>query len=49
MDEKQINQFIGYAVVAICAYYILQMILPFLFVGLVCVVIWHLFNLNQRK
>jgi hypothetical protein len=30
MNEKEINKFIGYAVIAIFASYILQMIVPFL-------------------
>ena len=43
MDNKQNNQLIGCAVLAILAYYILQMIMPFLFWGVIGMVAWRVY------
>ena len=44
MDNKTSNQLIGYAVLAIIAYYLLQMIIPFLIYGVVGLVIWRIYQ-----
>ncbi len=50
MDEKQSNQIIGFAVVAIVAYYVLQMIVPYLFLGVIGLVGWRVYQeFNNRK
>ena len=41
MDNKQMNQLIGYAVLAIIAYYVLQLIVPYLIYGVIGLVIWR--------
>ena len=43
MDEQQTNKIIGYAVMAIVAFYILQMIVPYLFWGVIGMVIWRIY------
>jgi hypothetical protein len=43
MDEKQANQFIGYAVLLIVTYYILQMIVPLLWWVVVIMVFWRVY------
>jgi hypothetical protein len=48
MDHKQSNQLIGYAVLAIIAYYILQMLVPFLIYGVIGMVVWRIYN-DQNK
>ena len=48
MDEKNTNKFIGYAVVAIVAYYVLQMIVPFLFYGVIGLVGWRVYQEHQK-
>jgi hypothetical protein len=47
MDDKNLKQFIGYAVLAIIAYYVLQMLVPFLFWGVIGMVIWRVYQ--ERK
>ena len=50
MDDKQINKFIGYAVVAIIAYYVLQMLVPFLIWGGLGLVVWRVYQeFNKHK
>jgi hypothetical protein len=50
MDNKQSNQMIGFAVVAIVAYYVLQMIVPFLIWGAIGLVSWRVYlEFNKRK
>ena len=48
MDEKQMQKFIGYAVLAIIAFYFLQMILPFLILGVIGWVIWRAVQEYQK-
>ena len=48
MDNKTSNQLIGYAVLAIIAYYLLQMIIPFLIYGVVGLVIWRIYQEYQN-
>jgi hypothetical protein len=48
MNDKQMHQFIGYAVVLIIAYYILQAIVPFLIWGVFGVVVWRIY-LETKK
>ena len=42
MNQKNWNQMIGFAVMAILAYYILQMLVPYLFWGVIGMVIWRI-------
>lgn len=42
MNQKNSNQIIGFAVMAILAYYILQMMVPYLFWGLIGMVVWRI-------
>ena len=50
MDDKKSNQIIGFAVVAIVAYYVLQMIVPFLVWGVIGLVGWRVYQeLNKRN
>ena len=48
MDEKYINKLIGYAVVAIFAYEILQLIVPFLIYAVIGCVIWRVYQSHQN-
>jgi len=48
MDHKRTNQLIGYAVLAIIAYYVLQMIIPFLIYGVIALVIWRVYQEYQN-
>ena len=48
MDEKQSNQFIRYAVMAIVAYYILQFIVPYLIYGVIGMVVWRVYQAHQK-
>ena len=48
MDDKQMQKFIGYAVMLIITYYILQMIVPFLFWGVIGMVVWRIY-LESKK
>ena len=49
MNDNEMQKFIGYAVMLIIAYYILQAIVPFLFVGVIGVVIWRIYlGTNKR-
>jgi hypothetical protein len=48
MDENKINKFIGYSVMAIVAYYVLQMIVPFLFFGVIGLVIWRVYQDHNK-
>jgi hypothetical protein len=41
MNDKDINQTIGYAILAIVVYFILQAILPFLIIGIVGLIIYQ--------
>jgi len=43
MDNKQLNKSIGYAVVAIVAYYVLQMIVPMLIWAVLIMVAWRIY------
>lgn len=50
MDDKQMQKYFGYAVLAIFAYYILKMIMPFLIWGVVIMVIWKIYlESNKHK
>ena len=42
-DNKQLNKSIGYAVVAIVAYYVLQMIVPMLIWAVLIMVAWRIY------
>jgi hypothetical protein len=48
MDENRINKLIGYSVIAIVAYYVLQMIVPFLFFGMIGLVIWRVYQDHNK-
>ena len=48
MNRNNSNQMIGYAVMAIIAYYILQMIFPFLVWGVIAMVAWRIY-LESKK
>jgi predicted negative regulator of RcsB-dependent stress response len=48
MDDKQTNKLIGYAVVAIIAYYLLQMIVPFLIWGVMGMVAWRIYQEHNK-
>jgi len=48
MDEKYVNKLIGYAVVAIVAYFVLQMIIPYLMYGVVGMVAWRIYLEKQK-
>ena len=48
MDENRINKLIGYSVMAIVAYYVLQMIVPFLFFGMIGLVIWRVYQDHNK-
>ena len=48
MDEKYVNKLIGYAVVAIVAYFVLQMIVPYLMYGVVGMVVWRIYLEKQK-
>lgn len=48
MDDKQTNKLIGYAVVAIIAYYLLQMIVPFLIWGVMGMVAWRVYQEHNK-
>ena len=48
MDENNFNKFIGYAVLAIIAYYVLQLILPFLFAGIIGIVVVRAYQEYQK-
>lgn len=49
MDENQLNKTIGYAVLAIVAYYVLQMIVPFLIYGVIGLVAWRIYQEYQKN
>jgi len=49
MDDKQINTIIGYAVVAIVAYYVLSAIIPFLIAGVIGWVVLKAYAQYQRN
>jgi uncharacterized transporter YbjL len=44
MGDKEFNKTIGYAVMAIIAYYILQMLVPFLIWGVIGMVVWRVYQ-----
>ena len=43
MDDKHLAKYIGYAIAAIIAYYVLQLILPFLIAGIVGLLIYRFY------
>jgi hypothetical protein len=49
MPEKHINRFIGGAVLVVIAYYIIQMILPFLIIGIIGLVFWRIYQDFRRS
>ena len=49
MDNKKFLEIIGYLIAAILFYYVLQMMLPFLVIGVVGLVILQLFKNYKRK
>jgi hypothetical protein len=49
MDENRTNKLIGYAVLAIIAYYVLQMLVPFLFWGVIGMVLWRVYQEHEKK
>lgn len=44
MDDKQTETIVGYAILAIIAYYVLQLVLPFLFAGIIGIVVVRLYQ-----
>ena len=48
MDEQQTNKLIGYAIMAIIAFYLLQMIMPLLICGVVCMVVWRIYQEYEK-
>jgi len=48
MDENQLNKLIGYTVLAIIAYHVLQLVAPFLFYGVIGMVVWRIFQEHQK-
>lgn len=49
MDNKKFLELVGGLIAAILLYYVLQMILPFLVLGVVGLVIMQIFNFYKRK
>jgi predicted PurR-regulated permease PerM len=49
MDDQKINKLIGYAIMAIIAYYLLQMVVPFLISGVVGLVVWRIIQEFQNR
>ena len=49
MDDKKSNQIIGFAVVAIVAYYVLQMIVPILVWGVIGLVGWRVYQELKKR
>ena len=47
MYENQ-NKIIGYLLAAIVAYYVLQIVLPFLIWGLIGLVVWQIYIAHRR-
>ena len=48
MDDKQSNQIIGGAILCIIAYYLLQMIVPFLIWGVIGMVVWRIYQEHNK-
>ena len=48
MDKNELNKMIGYAVMAIFAYYLLQIFIPFLIWGAIGMVVWRIY-LERNK
>ena len=48
MDKNESNRYIGYAILAIIAYYILQFIVPFLIWGVIGMVVWRVYQDTQK-
>jgi hypothetical protein len=48
MDDKQLEKFIGYMVMAIFASYILQLIIPFLIWAVIGMVAWRIIQEYQK-
>jgi hypothetical protein len=48
MDVQQLNKFIGYAVIAIIAYHVLQLVVPYLFWAVAIMVCWRIY-LERNK
>jgi hypothetical protein len=40
-DDKNINKFISYGILAVIVFYVLQLIMPFLLIGIVGLVIYQ--------
>jgi hypothetical protein len=50
MDENNSNKAIGYALFLIIAYYLLELIVPFLFWVVVIMVVWRVYlETHKRK
>ena len=53
MDNQQFNKLMGYAILAICAYFVLQFIIQYLIYGVIGLIIMRLFveyqNNNRRN
>ena len=43
MDDKNLDKTIGFAILAILTYYLLQMIVPFLIWGVIAMVAWRIY------
>jgi hypothetical protein len=48
MYDQQ-NKIIGYLIVAIVAYYILQAVVPFLIIAVVGMVVWRVYELHKGR
>ena len=48
MNDKKSNQLIGYAVLAIIAYYVLQMLVPLLIWGVIGMVAWRVYQARNN-
>jgi membrane-bound acyltransferase YfiQ involved in biofilm formation len=49
MNEKDLNKFIGYAITAIFASYILQMMVPFLVWCVIGAFAWQIYLANNKR
>ena len=49
MDDKEFNKAIGYGILIVCAYYILQFMIQYLIYGVIGLVILRIFMEYQRN
>ena len=48
MDDKQMQKFIGYAVLAIIAYFVLEVVVPYLMIGVIAMVVLRAYQEFQK-